>query len=80
MRLIINITDETPAGVALTRVRAVIRMGRISNTRGVYHYCHHTSFSNGSDGLGHVEASITKTGSDTFMVWTDNPRIGESNQ
>jgi hypothetical protein len=76
-RIIIDIPDDAIGlSEAMQCVREVILMGRVSKTtKGVKHFCWHTSFKNG---LG-VSARVKKKGqkSDSFVVVEKKSQVME---
>ena len=67
-RIIIDFDESTTPDRVLDRVRLVVLQGKISKTtKGIKHYCWHTSFRGGFE----VSVRVKKKGqtSDSFIVW-----------
>ncbi len=67
MKIIINITDETPLNLAMECVQRVISKGRIR--QGGKSYDH--SIFDTSDNKRIIVAVFTNNQSDTFKIWTE---------
>lgn len=68
-RITITVEDDIDDLTALHLVYSVVHLGRISNFG--KQYCYLTAF---KDKL--VSASMTRTGNDSFRVWTDETKLG----
>ena len=64
MKINITIQDGLDIEMSLLQIAHVIKGGRISTTAGKKHYCHCTTWRDGTA----VLAGITKKGNDTFSV------------
>jgi len=69
-RFIIDVRDDIDPVTALVRVATVIRQGKISEARGIKHYCWHTTFRTDKIAVSAREKK-KDTSADSFWVWED---------
>jgi len=67
-KIIIEIQDDTDPAFALFKISQVVRAGRVSEGRGINHFCWHTEFSDGLVVNARQKKSIKSA--DSFVVWT----------
>lgn len=63
-RIIINHDGSLSDAEVIGYMTKVMSLGKPSTTRGIAHYCHHTTFTSGVE----VSAGITRSGNDVFYV------------
>lgn len=69
MKLIIKTRDDIPMSTAIVYVEKVMAKGRISQARGIKHYCWACVFESGI--VVAVRQKKTKDSADSFIVYKD---------